>query len=82
MFENERPLLCGMTLETGLVTAQERQTSAFHSLLHVGTASFDGHADMWIMAIGATDFAFEHGMMMRQLELRPNIKMTLETGFG
>lgn len=78
VFVDKRAALGGMTLEAGIVSAKERNTPAVDRLCHIGRGAFDGQADMRIMAISATDFAFEHGMMMRQLELGANFKMTLE----
>jgi len=50
-------------------------------LLHIRPTTFDGHADVRVMAIGAAHLAFEHGMTMRQLKLRAHIQVTLETCF-
>src|SRR5205085_8699548 len=45
-----------------------------------GPAAFDRVAFMRVMAIGATDFALEHRMMMGQLKSRTHFGVALETG--
>ena len=62
------------------LSAQERNAAAFERLLHVGAASFDRYSDVWVVTIGAAHFAFQHRMMVRQLERRANFQVTLETG--
>ena len=80
VFVNERSALRGMTLETGVVRAHERDAAAFDELLQTCAAAFDRFAFVWIVAIRAAHFAFEHGMMVRQLKLRTQIQVTLKTG--
>ena len=80
MFENERSTLRGMTLQTGLVSAEESEATAADGLLEIGAAAFDRIALVRVVAIHAIHFTFQHRMMMRQLELRPDLEMTLETG--
>ena len=75
------PLL-RVALEASLVSAQESKAAAFKHLLNIGPATLNRHPDVRIMAIGTAHFAFQHRMMMRQLELCPHFQVTLETGFG
>jgi hypothetical protein len=78
VFIDKRAALCGMTLEAGVVSAEKCDPASVHRLRHVRRVSFYRGPDMWIMAIGTSDFAFEDGMMMRQLELRPDLEVTLK----
>ena len=78
VFVDERAALGGMTLEAGIVSAKERNTPAVDRLCHIGRGAFDGQADMRIMAISATDFAFKDRVMMWQLELCADFEVTLE----
>ena len=80
MLVNERAALLGVTLEAGFVSAQERKPAAFERLLDVGPAAFDRDSLMRVVTIGAAHFAFQHRMMVRQLELCPHFQVTLETG--
>jgi hypothetical protein len=73
--------LRGVALEASLVSAQESKATAFERLLNIGPATLDCDTDVWIMAISAAHFAFQHRMMMRQLELCPHFQVTLETSF-
>jgi len=43
-------------------------------------ATFDCVSLVRVVAIRATDFAFEHRMMMRQLEFRADLHVALKTG--
>jgi len=45
-------------------------------------AALDHGTLMRVMAISATNFAFENGVMRRQIELGLLVQMALETGFG
>ena len=78
---NKRAALRGMTLKTSLVSAQESKAAALERLLNIGAAAFDRDSLVRVVAIGAAHFAFQHRMMVRQLELRPHFQVTLETGF-
>ena len=82
VLENKRAALRGMTLETSFVSAQESKAAAFERLLNIGAATLDRNTLVRIMAIGATHFAFQHRMVMRQLKLRPHFQVTLETGLA
>jgi hypothetical protein len=81
MLVNKRAALLGMALKASLVSAQESKPAGFEVLLNVGPAAFDGDSLMRIVTIGATHFAFQHGMVMRQLELCPHFQVTLEASF-
>jgi hypothetical protein len=82
MLKNKWAALRGVALEASLVLAQESKATAFERLLNIGPATLDCDTDVWIMAISAAHFAFQHRMMMRQLEACPHVKVTLETRFG
>jgi hypothetical protein len=81
MWKNKRPSLRGVALEAGFVLAQERNAAPFERLLNVCLSTFDSNPHVRIMTISAADFAFEDGMMMRQLELCTHFQVTLETSF-
>jgi hypothetical protein len=69
-----------VALETSFVSAQEGKAAAFERLLDISGRAFDRHSLVRVVTIGATHFAFEHRMMVRQLELCPHFQVTLETG--
>src|SRR3954469_20871484 len=79
---DKRATLHGVTLEAGLVLTEKSHAAAFERLLHIGAAPFYGDSDVRIVTIGATHFAFQHRMPMRQLKLRAHIQVALETGLG
>src|SRR4029453_7763141 len=72
-------LLC-VTLEAGFVSAEESEAAGFERLLNVGRRAFDSDSFVRFMTIGATHFAFEYRMVVRQLKCRANFQVTLETG--
>src|SRR6476469_1572821 len=51
VFENERPALGGVTLETGSVLAQQHRAAALHALGAIRPATLYGVAFMRIVAI-------------------------------
>jgi hypothetical protein len=79
LVDKRAALLC-VTLEARFVSAQESKTAGFELLLDVRRSAFDSDAFVHFVTIGAADFAFRHGMMVRQLECRANFQVTLETG--
>jgi hypothetical protein len=81
VFENERTPLRRVTLKTGFVLAQECHPAAFNRLRKIGATPFDGHSDVRVVAISATDLPFQYRMMMRQLKLCADLEVTLKTGF-
>jgi hypothetical protein len=81
VFVDKRAALLGVTLEAGLISAQESQTAAFQHLLHIRLRTFNSHPGMRVVTIGAAHFALEHRMMVRQLKRRANFQVTLETSF-
>jgi len=81
MLVDKWPALLRVTLEAGLVFAQERKAAGFEFLLNVRRSAFDRDAFVHFVTIGAAHFAFEHGMVMRQCERCANFEVTLETGF-
>ena len=80
VFEDEWSALRDVTLETGLVMAEQHGAPAFHGLRYIGATAFHSVTAMRVMAIGAAHFAFEDRMMMRQLESSPDFGVALETG--
>ena len=78
---NKRAALRGVALKTSFVSAQESKAAAFERLLNIGAAAFDRDSLVRVVTIGATHFAFQHRMVVRQLELRPHFQVTLETSF-
>lgn len=81
MLVNKRAALRGVALEAGFVSAQESKAAGFEGLLDIRATAFDGDSLVRIMTIGATHFAFQHRVMMRQLELCAHFEVTLETSF-
>jgi hypothetical protein len=73
--------LRGVTLEAGFVSAQESKPACSERLLNIRAAALDRDSLMRIVTIGATHFAFQHRMVVRQLECRANFQVTLETRF-
>ena len=82
VLEHKRATLRGVTLETGFVLAQKTHPAAFERLRKVRATAFDRVSLVRVMAIGATDFALQHRMVMGQLEGRAHLRMALETGGG
>ena len=68
----KRAALLRVTLEAGFVSAQESKAAAFERLLNICWRALDCHTDVRIVAIGAAHFAFQHRMVVRQLECRAN----------
>ena len=81
MLVDKRAALLRVTLEAGLVFAQERKTAGFEFLLDVCRRAFNRDAFVYLMTIGAAHLAFQHRMMMRQCERCANFEVTLETCF-
>ncbi len=79
MLVDKRAALLRVTLEAGLVFAQERKTAGFEFLLDICRRAFNRDAFVYLMTIGAAHLAFEHRMVVRQLERRAHFQMTLET---
>ena len=80
VLENEWTSLRGMTLEAGFVLAQQANAATLERLGETGPAPLYGRADMRIMTIGTTYLAFQHRMVVRQLELCAHFQVTLKTG--
>jgi hypothetical protein len=78
VLEHKRTSLRSVTLETGFVLAQQAHAATLERLWKVRTAPFDRVSFVRVMAIGATDFALEHRMVMRQFEFRAHLHMALE----
>jgi hypothetical protein len=81
MLVNKRAALLRVALETSFVSAQESKAAGFEVLLNVCRCAFNRHSLVWVVTIGATHFAFEHRVVVRQLERRTNFQVTLETSF-
>ena len=82
MLKNKRAALRDVTLETGFVLTKEQRSAAFDLLRQTCVAAFNRAADVRIMAVRTTDFAFQNRMVVRQFELRADFKVTLETSLG
>lgn len=80
--EDKRAALRGVTLEAGLVLAEQGDAAALDRLRKIRPAAFDRVAFVRVVAIGAAHFSFEHRVMMRQIEFRLHFQMALETGRG
>lgn len=78
VFEHERSALRGVTLQTCVVGAQQRESAAFDLLGKTGATAFDGAALVRIVAIRAAHLSFEHWVTMRQHEFRAHFQVTLE----
>jgi hypothetical protein len=78
MLVNEWPALLRVTLEARFVSAQERKAAGFELLLNVRRSAFDSDPFVHFVTIGAADFAFRHGVMVRQLKCRANFQVTLK----
>lgn len=79
---DKRAALLGVTLEAGFVFTQESKAAGLERLLNVCSRAFNRDSFVRIVTIGATHFAFQHRMVMRQSECGANFQVTLETGFG
>jgi hypothetical protein len=62
----KRAALLRMTLKAGFVSAEERKSAGFELLLNVRRSAFDRDALVHLVTIGATHFAFEYRMVVRQ----------------
>jgi len=81
VFVNKRAALLSVALEASFVSTQESKAAGFERLLNIGSATFDRDSLVRVVTIGATHFAFEHRMVVRQLKRRANFQVTLETSF-
>ena len=81
MLKNKRASLCGMTLETSLVFAEQGDAAPFERLWETCAPAFNRTALMRIMAIDTTHLSFQYRVMMRQFEFCPHFEVTLKTGF-
>ena len=81
MLVDKRAALLRVTLEAGLVFAQERKAAGFEFLLDICRRALNRDPFVYLMTIRAAHFAFEHGMVMRQRERCANFEVTLETCF-
>lgn len=82
MLEHKRAALRGVALHTSLVVAEQGGAATPDALRQIRSAAFHPVALVRIVAIGASHLAFEHGMMMRQLERRPHLGVTGKAGRG
>ena len=79
MLVDKRAALLRVTLEAGLVFAQERKAAGFEFLLDICRRALNRDTFVYLMTIRAAHFAFEHRMVMRQRERCANFEVTLET---
>ena len=63
---HKRAALLSVTLEARFVSAEKRKAAGFELLLNIRRRTFDRDALVHLVTIGATHFAFEYRMMMRQ----------------
>ena len=71
--------LLRVTVEAGFVSAQESKAATSELLLNICRGALDCDPFVWFVAITAAHLAFKHRVMMRQLECRANLQVTLET---
>jgi hypothetical protein len=79
MLVNKRAALLGVALKADFVSAQESKPAGFEVLLNICRCAFDRDSLVRVVTIRAAHFAFEHRMVVRQLERRANFQVTLET---
>ena len=80
MLKHEWSRLRDMALETSFVLAEQQSSAAFNLLRKTRSAPFDRSADVRVVAVGATHFAFQHRMVMRHFESGPHFQVALEAG--
>ena len=73
MWVNPRSPLLRVALKARFVTAQERKATRLERLLNICRGTFDRDAFMGVVTVSTTHFPFQHGMMVRQLELCPHV---------
>ncbi len=78
VFIDKRPALLRVTFEAGFVSAQESKAAASEPLLNICRGALDRDPFVRFVAITTAHLAFQHRMMMRQLERRANFQVTLE----
>ena len=76
---NKRPALLCVTLEAGFVSGHESKAAGSELLLNVCGGALNRDPLVRFMAITAAHLALKHWVMMRQLECRANLQVTLET---
>ena len=76
---NKRAALLCVTFEAGFVSAQKSKAAPSELLLNICRGALDRDAFVRFMAITAAHLALKHWVMMRQLECRANLQVTLET---
>ena len=76
---NKRPALLCVTFEAGFISAQKSKATGSELLLNICRGTLRRDPFVRFMAITAAHLAFQHRMMMRQLERRANFQVTLET---
>lgn len=65
MLENKWPALRDVTLQTGIILAEQEGASTFHGLGQAGPATLEDPAFVRIVTINAANLSFEHRVMMR-----------------
>ena len=78
VFEDERPALVHVTLDTGLVVA----VGLVEHLGGLSHAERGGKAAVRVMAIGAHHEPFVHTVFGGQVELRPHVRVAFVAGVG
>jgi hypothetical protein len=80
MLVNEWTALRSVTLQAGVVLAQKSLPPAMDVLCHARPPSSHRAPLVRLMAIRAGHLSFQDRVTMRELKLRPHVKMTLKTG--
>src|SRR5437762_10522879 len=80
VFEDKRSALRSMALQAGVVVTEKSRAPTLHALHQIRAAALDRVALVRVMAIGATDLAFEHRMMVREEKRGADFGVTLKTG--
>jgi hypothetical protein len=78
---HKRAALRSVALKASLVLTEESQAATREHLLNICWRAFDRDPDVRVVTIRAADFAFEHRMVMWQLELCAHFQVTLEASF-
>src|SRR5437867_6860669 len=79
MLVNKRAALLRVALKARFISAQECKAACYEVLLNVCRCAFNRDSLVLVVTIRAAHFAFEHRMVVRQLECRANFQVTLET---
>ena len=79
VFVHEWAALLCVTFKAGFVSGHKSKAAGSELLLNICRRALGRDPFVRLMAIAAAHLALEHRMMMRQLERRANVQVTLET---